>query len=479
MTTPTNSEVYALLRLSFVAFVAKVFETLHNGKEMHDNWHIEAICHALDQVQKGTENRVMIHVPPRCLKSIIVSVAWPAFLLGHKPGLQIFVVSHNLDLATGLSNKFRQIVNADWYRAAFPTMSGAPQKDNERIFVTDAGGFREAISVNGAVIGKGADICIMDDLLDASEVATENGCVKVNSWIDNSLSTRLNNLVESAMVLVMQRLAINDPAAHLQKPEDWRCVNLPAIAEQDQVVPISDTEEYHFKKGELLDAARLPMDVLDVQRAKLGEANFLAQYQQRPVPAGGGEIDISLFRRYETLPKPYDARFLSIDAASGTQSGSYSVIQVWQVTNGNVYLVDNQRGYWTFPQLKKRVVDTQTLWKADFVAIERASSGLALIDVLREHYPDNIRRILVQGLTFKGLSKEDRAAKAMVLVEQGRVHIPYEADWLTDFFAELGAFPAGSNDDQVDAFSHAIEFFRQWLVSRFNPEYRNRGRVLK
>ncbi len=479
MTNPTKSDVQALLRLSFLAFVAKVFETLHNGKEMHDNWHVEAICHALDQVQKGTEKRVMIHVPPRCLKSIIVSVAWPAFLLGHNSGLQIFVVSHNLDLATGLSNKFRQIINADWYKAAFPTMSGAPQKDNERIFLTDAGGFREAISVSGAVIGKGADICIMDDLLDASEVTTETGCAKVNHWIDTSLSTRLNDPASSAVVLVMQRLAMNDPAAHLQTQEYWNCVSLPAIAEKDQIVPISDIEEYHFKKDELLDAARLPMDVLDVQRAKLGEANFLAQYQQRPVPAGGGEIDISLFRRYKTLPKPYDVRFLSVDAASGSQSGSYSVIQVWQVTNGNVYLVDNQRGYWTFPQLKKRAVDTQTLWKADFVAIERASSGLALIDVLWEHYPDRIRRILVQGLTFKGLSKEDRAAKAMVLVEQGRVHIPYEGDWLNDFFAELGAFPAGSNDDQVDAFSQAIEFFRKWFVSRFNPEYRNRGRVLK
>ncbi|NOD68270.1 phage terminase large subunit [Ruegeria sp. HKCCD7303] len=479
MTNPTNSEVYALLRLSFVAFVEKVFRTLLNGREMQDNWHIQAICHALGQVQKGTEKRVMINIPPRSLKSIIVSVAWPAFLLGHNPGLQIFVVSHNLDLAIGLSNKFRQIVNADWYKAAFPTMSGAPQKDNERIFLTDAGGFREAISVNGAVIGKGADICIMDDLLDASEVATENGCAKVNNWIDTSLSTRLNDPASSAMVLVMQRLAINDPAAHLQTQEDWNCVTLPAIAEEDQIVPISDVEEYHFNKGELLDAARLPMDTLDVQRAKLGTANFLAQYQQRPVPPGGGEIDISLFQRYKTLPKLYDVRFLSVDAASSCRSGSYSVIQVWQMTNGNVYLADNQRGYWTFPQLTKRVVDTQTLWKANFVAIERASSGLALIDVLWEHYPDNIRRTLVQGLKHKGLSKEDRAGKAMVLVEQGLVHIPLETLWLNDLLAEFSAFPAGSKDDQVDAFSHAIEFFRKLLVSRFNPEYRGRGRVLK
>ncbi|CUJ83092.1 Terminase-like family protein [Ruegeria denitrificans] len=256
-------------------------------------------------------------------------------------------------------------------------------------------------------------------------------------------------------------------------------MRLPPIVENDQVVPLSNTNIYHFKKGELLDAMRLPKEILDVQRAKLGEANFLAQYQKRPIPAGGGDIDISLFRRYKVLPKPYDVRFLCVDAASGSQAGSYSVIQAWQMTNGNIYLVDNQRGYWTFPQLQKRVVAIQQYWKADFVAIERASSGLALIEVLRDYYSDNARRNLIQGITVsKGLSKQDRAGKAMVAVEQGLVHIPYEADWLDDFLAELSAFPAGLNDDQVDAFSHAAHFFRLLLVSHYNPEYKGRGRVI-
>lgn len=479
MSKPTNSEVYAVLRLSFPAFVAKVFQALHNEKEMHENWHIEAICYALEQVRNGSEKRLMINVPPRTLKSIIVSVAWPAFMLGHNPGLQIFVVSHNLVLATELSNKFRKIVNSDWYKAAFPTMSEQPSKDNERVFVTDAGGYREAMSVNGAVIGKGFDVCIMDDLLDASEVATEIGCAKVNNWIDNSLSTRLNDPMSSAMLLVMQRLAINDPAAHLKSQEPWRCLALPAICEVDEVIPISDTEEYLFKTGELLDPDRLTQSFLDGQRLKLGETNYLAQYQQRPVPDGGGEIDLGLFKRYQLLPKAYDARFLSVDAASGSQSGSYCVIQVWQMTDGNLYLVHSQRGYWTFPQLKNRVVDAQASWKADFIAVEYASSGQALLDVLWEFYPAGKREKLVQPIKVTSQqSKEDRAGKAMVTVEQGIVHIPIEAPWLDDLLAELGAFPSGLNNDQVDAFSQAVNFFRKLLKSRYNPQYKGSGRVL-
>lgn len=479
MSNPMNSDLQALLRVYFLAFVEKVFETLHEGKEMQDNWHIEAICFALEQVRNGSEKRLMVNVPPRTLKSIIVSVAWPAFLLGHNPGLQIFVVSHNLDLALSLSNKFRQIVNADWYKATFPTMSGQPLKDNERIFVTDAGGFREAMSVNGAVIGKGFDICIMDDLLDASEVATEIGCARVNKWTDTSLATRLNEPMKSAMLLVMQRLAINDPAAHLKSQEPWRSLSLPAVAEEDQLIPISSTENYLFRKGELLDPVRLPQTFLDVQRSKLGEANFLAQYQQRPVPDGGGEIDLGMFQRYRSLPKAYDARFLSVDAATGSQSGSYCVIQTWQMTNGNLYLLHSQRGYWILPKLKKLVIQAKDHWQAEFIAIEKASTGIALLEVLWEHYPANIRRKLVQPIEVSPkLSKEDRAGKAMVTVSQGLVHIPTTASWLDDFLAELGAFPASLDNDQVDAFSQAVHFFRLLLKSRYNPLYKGSGRVL-
>jgi hypothetical protein len=359
MNHSTNSEIYALLRISFLAFVAKVFETLHPGQIMEDKWHIEAICYELMRVANGENRRLMLHIPPRGLKSIITSVAWPAFALGQDPAKQIFVVSHNLDLAINLANKFRKVVEADWYRDTFPTMWGKPLKDNERIFVTQSGGFREALSVHGAVIGKGADIIIMDDLLDASELATQTGCEKVNNWIDMSLSTRFNHPAESKMVLVMQRLSIFDPSAHLASQELWFQLSLPAIAEEDMIVRLNANETYHFLKGELLDPVRLPQEVLDLQRSKLGEANFLAQYQQRPVPDGGGEIDIALFRRYTDLPKPYDVRFLSVDAASGSQSGSYCIIQTWQMTDGNIYLVHSQRGYWKFPDLQKRVIAAQ------------------------------------------------------------------------------------------------------------------------
>lgn len=477
MTHPKNSDALALYRLHFPAFAEKSFETLHPGRKLHDAWYIEAICHALSRVEEGKCRRLMINIPPRTLKSIIVSVAWPAFLLGHDPTKQIMVISHNEALATELSNKFRQIVDASWYKATFPTMSVKPAKDSERTFVTAEGGKRAAGSVKGSVTGSGTDITILDDPLDVAELATDTACAKVNGWIDLSLSTRFNDPASGPMVLVMQRLSLNDTAAHLSRQERWEKLALPAVSEADMDIPIAVNKSYRFSKGDLLDPVRLPLEFLEAQRAKMGSEGYLAQYQQSPVPGGGGMVDLGLFPRFTKLPKPFDSRFLSIDAASGEQSGSYSVIQLYQVTDGQLYMVDSQRGYWSFPKLRNLTIDLQRQHSVDFIAVEWAHSGQALLEELWENYPPQLRRPLIQKRTSRH-SKEDRMAKALVLAEQGSVLLPTEADWLPEFTDEIQAFPAGLHDDQADAFSQAILFFKDYLTSRHNPNHKGGGRVI-
>jgi predicted phage terminase large subunit-like protein len=400
-----------------------------------------------------------------------------AFLLGHDPGRSIAVVSHNNELALNLSAKFRKVVDADWYKAAFPTMSGAPQKDNERNFVTSTGGGRASVSTHGSVTGRGFDFIIIDDPLDAADALSQTACDRVSNWYDTSLSTRLMDPSKSAIVLVMQRLSIFDLAAHADEQEPWTALAIPAAADRDYKFQIGPDEYHTFKQGQLLDQERLSQDYLNIQRKKMGEAAYLAQYQQRPVPDGGGAIDISLFKRYKALPKEYDARFLSIDAASGSQSGSYSVIQLYQITDGRLYLCDSQRGYWPFQDLFKKVKWARKKYAVDFIVIEDASSGRALLELLWDEYPAEVRHKLIQNWTPRH-SKEVRMSKAMVPVEAGLILLPEDADCLNILMPELQAFPAGTNDDQVDALSQAVEFFQRYLTSRYNPKYKGGGRVL-
>ncbi|MBT8412500.1 MAG: phage terminase large subunit [Octadecabacter sp.] len=116
-------------------------------------------------------------------------------------------------------------------------------------------------------------------------------------------------------------------------------------------------------------------------------------------------------------------------------------------------------------------------YHADFIAIEKASSGLALLEVLQEHYAPDGKRQILQSISPRH-SKEDRMAKAMILVEQGKIFLPADAPWLADLTNELIAFPAGVSDDQVDATSQAIDFFRKLLRTRHNPAFKGGGRVL-
>jgi len=475
---PTTSDLNAVLRQDFLAFVEKVFATLNPGQEYLHNWHIDAFAWLLRCVEDGQTKRAMVNVPPRTLKSIIISIAWPAFLLGRNPSLQIFVVSHSLDLAQEHHFAFRTITESDWYKGAFPTMSPTADKDTAVMLRTSKGGFRKALSVESKITGQGADIIILDDPLDASDALNEAACTKLNHWIDTVLMSRFNNAVTGVMVLVMQRLAMNDPVAHLGQQASWTKLSLPARAESDVLVPVGPDETHRYKRGELLHPGLLTAEYLEERQMAMGTAAFSAQYQQTAVPAGGGYIDVSLFQRYQDLPKAHDTRFLSIDAASGSDSGSYSVIQVWQISNGRLYLVASCRDRWSFPKLKRLSIRNLKTFDAQFFLIELASNGRALAEELWEHYPKETRRAIVQY--FKPTeAKEIRMDRALVSIEAGKVYLPQQADWLPDLLNELQAFPNGENDDQVDALSQAVWFFAyKYKNSRHNPEYLKRSRVI-
>lgn len=474
----TTSDIHALLRQDLLSFVRKVFATLNPGTPYLHNWHIEAIVALLDRVMAGETRRVMVNVPPRTLKSMIVSIAWPAFLLGHDPTRKIFVVSHGLDLAEEHHAAFRKVVESEWYRAAFPTMSPAAEKDTALVFRTSRGGQRKAFSVESRITGQGADIIILDDPLDASDAQSDLACAKVNDWIVNVLMGRFNTGATGIMVLVMQRLALNDPAARLQEIEPWTLLSLPAIADEDMTVEVGPGEYRVFARGDLLHPRLLDRAYLDQRRRAMGSAAYSAQYQQRPLPSGGGMIDVGLFRRYRTLPKTWDTRFLSIDAASGSESGSCSVIQYWLIGDGCIHLAGSQRGHWSFPELRRRAIDAKTNFQADFFLIELASNGQALAEELWDCYPRAERARVIQGFRPKH-AKPVRMDLAMVPIEAGRVFLPEQADWLPALLAELEAFPNGTNDDQVDALSQALWFYsHRYAVNRHNPDYRSRSRVI-
>jgi predicted phage terminase large subunit-like protein len=462
-----DADVFAaLLRSELRFFVWKSFQTILPGTPYLPNWHVDAIVHQLMRVKAGEVSRLLINQPPRSLKSICVSVAYVAWLLGHDPTRRIIVVSYSSEFAAELHRQFRMVIDAPWYRALFPAMR--PAKDSGTELVTTAGGSRYATSVGGSLTGRGADLIIVDDPLKAEEAMSETARRRVIDWYAGTLLSRLNDKQNGPIVVVMQRLHEDDLAGHLIRQGGWQHLDLPAIAIEDSTVAVGPGKVITRHRGEILHAARESQEVLDRIKAEIGSLMFTAQYQQRPVPIEGNLVKRDWFRFYDQLPQPVPGQLVvqSWDVAMMTgEANDYSVCTTWRVVKSDYYLIDVFRGRLQYPELRRKIASLAVRYGVGAILIEKAGPGLTLLQDLRHDLPNGMTRPI--GLKPEG-SKVDRMAVEVHKIEAGHVHLARYADWLDTFLLELLAFPIGRHDDQVDSVSQ----FLKWVtVRKYREEY--------
>ena len=450
MSPPSMAHVNAACRTDLVSFVRKVFHVLAPNANFYMNWHICAIIYHLEQVWLGNIKRLIINLPPRSLKSIMCSVAFPAFVLGHDPTKRLIVASYGADLAIKHGNDFRTVVNSAEYHGIFPGMRISAMKNTQTEVVTTLNGFRLANSVDGALTGRGGDIIIIDDPIAAQAALSQKSREHVSDWYFNTLLSRLDDKQNGAIVLVMQRLHEDDLAGVLLRGSDeWTVLSLPAIAEQDEQIEIGNGQLHCRRAGDVLHPEREARDVLESLRAQLGPETFAAQYQQQPVPPGGAMIKRAWVRRYDQLPKSGQI-IQSWDVANKQgQENDYSVCTTWLIHENKYYLIDVLRGRFDFPTLRTKVSEHAKLHKASHVLIEEAEVAIGLIQDLKSA---DFLIIPVKPEYDKKIRMSIQSGK----FESGRVFFPKEAPWLVDLEAELFAFPSGRHDDQVDSISQAL-----------------------
>ncbi|MEN0653330.1 MULTISPECIES: phage terminase large subunit family protein [Hyphobacterium] len=465
----SKAAVYAAARTDFKSFVRLAFRWVHPGVPFADNFHIDALCFELERVRSGETRRLAINLPPRTLKSFIVSVAWPAFLLGQDPSKKVFVVSHNESLALEHAVRFRALMDHPELKTVFPTLKPQPTKNAEFQFTTSKLGGRTSLTTFAGVTGMGADVIILDDPISALDAASEKACNKVAHWIKHTLSTRFNNMATGVMICVMQRLSIWDPHSQLTQTGKWRKLILSAKATATVNVQTGPDIHHEWKKGELLHPARLPQFVLDETAQDLGAHHYQAQFMQAPLPAGGGLIDVNKFRTYSGFPrKTADSHLISVDSAGGGPTAkSYSVIMVFAVFDGHLYLRYVWRKRADFVELRSQTMNAINRFRPADVLIEKASTGIALAaevhNLLQKHQSDGTGWGARLHPVNPTISKEARWAQASLLIAQGRLHIPApnEMSWVDPFVNECRTFPEGANDDQVDALSQALYGYRR------------------
>jgi predicted phage terminase large subunit-like protein len=453
MSVPDLRVLDAALRTDFLTFTHRGVLTLNPGIAFARNWHLDAIAWQLQKVMAGETKRLIINLPPRALKSIMVSVLFPAFWLGHDPRRKIFGISYGSDLSAKHASDFRSVTESEWYKRAFPKMTIARAVDSD-VYTTQRG-FRKATSINAALTGFGGDCFIIDDPLKPVDAQSDAQRGAVNDWISSTLVSRLDDKEKGVIVVVMQRVHHQDLTGYLleRSPGTWTVLNLPAIAENREQVEVGPGLFHVRNAGDALHPEREPLHVLESLRHELGSDVFAAQYQQCPVPPGGAMIKRAWLRYYDQPPeRTYKCKIVQSwdTAGKGAAQNSWSVCTTGLLVDGRFYLLDVTRGHYEYPQLRNTAIALAQRFKPDSILIEDASTGIALAQDLKHAHQYAVRPVTPEK------DKVTRLYVQQAKFEAGLVLFPRNAPFLPALEAELLAFPHSKTNDQVDSISQAL-----------------------
>jgi predicted phage terminase large subunit-like protein len=445
---------YELLRNDFSTFIGKTFSTVNPGGHYLPNWHIRLISHYLEAARRKEITRLIINMPPRALKSICISVAWPAWLLGHNPRNRIIGASYSASLSVKHSLDCRHVLGAPWYRTLFPETRLLYGQNQKHKFTTSEQGYRFATSVGGSLTGEGGDFLIIDDPLNPLQAMNVHWRDHVNRWFDHTIASRLDDKRTGAIVLVMQRLHAHDLTGYLLAKGGWQHLSLPAVA--------AKPERYEFgrayverKVGDLLHPERENTELIERAKIELGSHAFAAQYQQAPLEEEGAMVRQDWFGRYREIPSTIIRRVQSWDTAiKNNAHNDASVCLTFGEENGRSYLLDVRLFRYEYPDLKKMVYTLAEQWRPNMILIEDKGSGQQLLQDIRRE-----TELPAVGVMPKS-DKITRFAAVTAMLEAGRVVLPEQAPWLADFESELFSFPDSRHDDQVDALSQYLDWIR-------------------
>jgi predicted phage terminase large subunit-like protein len=399
--------------------------------------HHTRIAAKLEAVARGEIDRLMINMPPRHGKSELASRRFPAWYLGTNPEKAIIAASYNSDLATDFGRQVRNIVDSEEYKRLFGTRLAEDSRAANR-WNTDDGGAYVAAGVCTAITGRGANILLIDDpLKDRQEADSEIQRQKVWDWYTSTAYTRL--APNGAVIVIQTRWHEDDLSGRLltetkRGGDQWDVLELPAISDD----------------GQPLWSDFYPLDALERIRKVLPVRDWSALYQQRPAPDEGDYFKREWFRYYAERPKHLRIYGAS-DYAVTAKGGDYTVHVVVGIDpDDNIYVLDVWRSQ-----------SESNVWVETF------------IDMVQTHKP--MKWVEEQGQIIKSLGpfidkrmrerkvychreavasiadKPTRARAFQARAAMGKVYLPHQAEWLSDFIGELLTFPAGRNDDQVDA----------------------------
>lgn len=444
-------------------FIRKTFETVDPGADYMHAWYIDLIAEYLEAVSSNEIQNLCINIPPRFLKSISVTIAWPAWELGRNPSQQILAASYSEKLSMKHNVDCRLVVQSDWYQQAFPEVRLSGDQNEKAKFTTTKRGHRIATSVGGTATGEGGNILILDDPINPKKALSDTERATANDWVDQTWSTRKNNPKRSHEVIVMQRLHVNDTTGHvLSKDRDkWEHLVIPQECEKKTIVVFPKSKrKITRKKGDLLHPERMGTEEITATKKRLGTYGFAGQHQQRPTPLGGGRIKLEWFPRYKVKPTQPSKIIMSFDTAQKEKEiNDPSAGGVFYEQDNQWHLVHVWKDTVQYPVLKQKVIDMAAHWKPHAILIEDKSSGESLIQELKKDTSLPIIPIQPEASKILRLDSQTPSLEAGVLALPDSNELHYE--WQTYLEECLAHFPSPTSWDELDMISQFLKYIRE------------------
>jgi predicted phage terminase large subunit-like protein len=365
----------AELEDSLLGFVEAAWSSL-DPSAYQACWALDALCEHLQAVTEGQIKKLLVNFPPRCGKTLVTSVCFPAWTWARSeqsylsgPQVRFLCGSYNDDLSLQNSTKHRRLLLTPWYQKRWGKRFTITQDQNTKTqFDTSAGGSRISTSARGSLLGIGGDIVLIDDPHNINSAESDAERLTTRTWWREISTTRLNDPKQSAIVVIMQRLHEEDVSGvilssdwspewtHLMIPMEYEsrrhcgtvlgwddprgCENGESLVVRDSIVgPVPRNGqaaiELEHREGALMWPERFgPREIARI-KAELGPYMASGRLQQSPMPAKGGIFERGWWQLYESPDNKFplfEYIIASLDSAfTAKEQNDPSGLTVWGV----------------------------------------------------------------------------------------------------------------------------------------------------
>ena len=451
-----------LCELSFYEFFKRAWHIIEPSIPLSTNWHHKYLCDILqEECERINDNKpktkdIVINIPFRSTKSILVTVMFPVWTWIKNPKLRFITASYSADLSIEHATRSRDIITSDWFKNRWGDVFHIKKDQNLKArYENNFMGVRRATSVGGTVTGQGGDFLIVDDPVSPQHAASEIERENANEWYRTTFYSRLNNPLTGVRIVIMQRIHENDLSGFLIGHESrmkYRHICIPAELSND--IKPTALEENYDKDG-LFWSDRFSKDILDDYKQALGSYGYAGQLMQTPTPINSGMIKSDWFKIDNT--KLVDDKtvvdFVIDPAYTANEKNDPSALLAYTFRENKWQIIDCINVRKEFPELIKFIpqwVVKNGYSSSSRIYVEPKASGKSIVQTLKRDTGLNVRE-------DKPPSKDKvaRVSDISASLESGRVSL-VRGKWNEEFINQLVRFPAGKHDDMVDCLVMAV-----------------------